>query len=139
MNEKKILNKNIFFLNLVKKEMSNSINIWNVAGALVLGAGLLYVMTAETKIEKLKREGVEAATELTIDHFVKLIKNNPEITLDMAILDFENAKVTSLEDFSKRKHRTVEDYHKAYGEMFKEAKKKIIRAQTDRLNDFKID
>ena len=46
-----------FFLNLVKKEMSKIMNLnpWDIAGAVVLAAGLYYIMTGETKIEKLKK------------------------------------------------------------------------------------
>lgn len=101
-----------------------NLNPWGIAGAVVLGAGLYY-MTAETKIEKLKRKGVEEAHKATRDHFIILIKNDPETTLDTAILDFENAKTNNLEKFVKSKHRTVESYYTAYSKLFEEAKNEL--------------
>ena len=51
-------------------------------------------------------------TQLTFNQF---IKENPNITLDEAILRFENAPVNqSLEVFAKSKMRTAESYQRIY-------------------------
>ena len=96
-------------------------NNW-LLGGLLLGGGVYYMLTRETKIERLRRRGREAAEETTIKHFVKLLKNNPEISLDDAILDFENAKTTNLEEFARGKGRTRENYHISYSKFFEKAK-----------------
>ena len=60
----------------------------------------------------------ELAENITINHFVKLLNNNPNITFDDAILDFENAVDTDLSTFAIKKNRTKHMYHKSYQKMF---------------------
>jgi hypothetical protein len=105
-----------------------SMNNWAIGG-LVLGAAAYYVMTRETKLERLKKQGDRAARKVTIDHFVKLIRNDPSITLDNAILDFEEAKTNDLDEFAKSKGRTKRVYEKAYREFFDQAKCELIFEQ----------
>jgi len=104
----------------------------NIFGLVILGVGILggfvYKYSNEIKIEYLKQKGIYQAKQVTIDFFVELLKQNSQISLDDAILKFENAdlKYKNLEDFSKDKNRNVSSYHKAYSELFIEAKRKIV-------------
>ena len=91
--------------------------------SIILGFGLLYLNTRESKIEKMKKIGIKKAEEITITHFKKLLTNNKEITIEEAILDFENAKTNSLEKYAKKKQRTKESYIKSYIDFFLKAKK----------------
>jgi hypothetical protein len=100
--------------------MVSNMNNW-VLGGLLLGGGI-YMLTRETKIERMRRRGKEAAEDTTIKHFVKLLKKNPEISLDNAILDFENAKTAKIEEYAKSKGRTRENYHTSYSKFFEKAK-----------------
>ena len=62
------------------------------------------------------------AREITIEFFANARYRNPNITLDEAILKFENGdQYDNLESFAKSKNRTIESYRKAYSQMFKES------------------
>ena len=73
----------------------------------------------------MKQKGIYQAKKIARDFFVEQLKENSNITLDEAILKFEDTKneFSSLEEFVKDKTRTVESYRKAYKKIFKDAKK----------------
>ena len=77
--------------------------------------------------EFMKQKGIYQAKKIARDFFVEQLKENSNITLDEAILKFEDTKneFSTLEDFVKDKTRTVESYRKAYKKIFKEAKNKF--------------
>ena len=101
--------------------MNNIINA--ILGIGIIG-GIMY--NAENiKIEVMKQYGIFKAKEITVKFFKDEIRKNPKITLDEAILKFEdtNKEYSSLEEFSKDKTRTVESYRNAYKNLFRIAKK----------------
>ena len=69
----------------------------------------------------MKPRGIYQAKKIARDVFVEKLKENLNITLDEAILKFEDTKneFSSLEEFVKNKSRTVESYRNAYQDMFK--------------------
>ena len=77
------------------------------------------------KLYYLKEKSNYEAKKITKDFFKKLIKTNPNVTLELAILKFENADkdYKSLELFSKDKGRKKENYIDAYKKIFIEAKR----------------
>ena len=98
-----------------------------IMGFGILG-GVVYKYSDIIKIEYLKQRGIFQAKELTVKFFMDLLCQNPKITLDEAILKFEDVdkKYTNLEDFAKDKNRDGHGYRKAYSELFIEAKRKIV-------------
>lgn len=74
------------------------------------------------EMEYLKRKSQQQAREITIEFFANLRHRNPSITLDEAILRFENGdEFGNLEDFAMSKSRTAESYREAYSDMFRES------------------
>ena len=65
-------------------------NLIGIAIAGIVG-GLLFRYHDLIKIEYMKYKTNLLAEKITIDYFCKLIKKNKNITLDEAILKFENA------------------------------------------------
>ena len=101
-------------------------NLIGIAIAGIVG-GLLFRYHDLIKIEYMKYKTNLLAEKITIDYFCKLIIENKNITLDEAILKFENAdNFKNLEEFSKSKSRTVENYRDAYANLFLEAQKKNV-------------
>ena len=93
-----------------------------ILGGILLGVGSYYILSKKTRIETLEEKGIKMAEDIVVDHFTDLIKNNPSISLDHAILDFEKAKTKDLEEFAKSKSRTKKMYHESYSEYFEQAK-----------------
>tara|TARA_B100000768_G_scaffold150239_1_gene144897 strand:- start:459 stop:803 length:345 start_codon:yes stop_codon:yes gene_type:complete len=87
-------------------------------------SGVVYTNFEKIKIEYLKQKGIFQVENLTINFFVNLLKKDKNISLDKAILLFENAnsKYVNLEDFAKSKHRTLQNYRDAYYKLFEKAK-----------------
>ena len=95
-----------------------------VLGATIIG-GILYNNVEKIQIEIMKQKGIYQANKIARDFFVEQLKEDPNITLDDAILKFEDPKneFSSLEEFVKDKTRTVESYKNAYKKIFKDAKR----------------
>ena len=89
-------------------------------------SGLIYSNYDLIKVEIMKRQSILKAESVTIDFFYNLINQNNNITLDEAILKFENKydDFKNLEDFATSKQRSAEGYRKAYSKLFKRAKLK---------------
>ena len=87
--------------------------------------GIIYSNSEKIQIEFTKQQGIYKAKKLVKDFFIDELKKNPQITLNNAILKFEDTKneFNSLEEFTKDKTRKVESYIKAYGKIFDQAKK----------------
>jgi hypothetical protein len=70
-------------------------------------------------------ERVFQANRIIIDFFINLLNENPNITLNNAILKFEDIdnKYSTLEEFAKSKNRIIKNYTKAYSGLFNIAKK----------------
>lgn len=68
-------------------------------------------------------ERVFQANRIIIDFFINLLNENPNITLNNAILKFEDNKYSTLEEFAKSKNRIIKNYTKAYSGLFNIAKK----------------
>ena len=96
--------------------MNNIISV--IFGVGILG-GILYNNEA-IKLEVMKQYGIFKAKEIAVNFFKKEIKKNPKITLNDAILKFEDIdnEYSSLEDFVKDKTRTVKSYQNAYRKLF---------------------
>jgi|APSaa5957512535_1039671.scaffolds.fasta_scaffold142079_1 hypothetical protein len=74
------------------------------------------------EMEYLKMKSKQEAREITIEFFASLRYRNPNITLDEAILRFENCdEFDNLEDFATSKNRTSNSYREAYSGMFCES------------------
>ena len=84
-----------------------------------------YLNYEEFKIKYLKYVSTLKSKKLVINFFKKEIKNNINISLEEAILKFEdpNFYYESLDQMSKKKGRPVECYIKAYKNSFLKAKK----------------
>ena len=101
-----------------------------ITTCIILGLGitssLIYTHSDIIKAEILKQEGVMRAEHLTINFFSNLLDKDSNISLDDAILKFENKldEFNNLKDFAESKQRTVENYRKAYSYLFKRAKLK---------------
>ena len=95
-----------------------------VLGATIIG-GILYNNAEKIQIEIMKQKGIYQAKKIARDFFIEKLKENPNITLDEAILKFEDTKnkFSTLEEFVKDKTRTVESYRSAYEKIFNKAKK----------------
>lgn len=80
------------------------------------------------KLHYEKNIGITLAKRLVINFFTKLIIENPNISLDEAILKFEdiNDRYSSLYEFSEIKNRPIQCYIEAYKELFEIAKKKLL-------------
>jgi hypothetical protein len=96
-----------------------------VGGTII--AGIFYKNFDKIKIEFMKQKGIYQAKKIARDFFIEELRKNPKITLDDAILKFEdtNNEFSSLNEFVKDKTRTIESYRNAYNKIFKEAKAKI--------------
>ena len=96
-----------------------------------LGAGILigsvgafgfYLLSHETRIEKLKRESNEQAESIVIRSFIDMILKNKNISIEEGILKFENARPgITLDEFAESKQRNRDGYINAYGEYFDKA------------------
>ena len=88
-------------------------------------SGLIYVKYDEIKIKVMTKYSNIKARQITIDFFESLLEKNPDITLDQAILKFEdvNNEFNSLEEYSKKRHRSVEIYRESYYKLFDKAKR----------------
>jgi hypothetical protein len=79
-------------------------------------------------VKELKTEGDRMAREIVISHFKTVLKENPNATLDMAILSFENAGPeyeNNLTEFAKTRTRTPEMYRASYETFFITAKETL--------------
>tara|TARA_B100002019_G_C20861982_1_gene399762 strand:+ start:235 stop:555 length:321 start_codon:yes stop_codon:yes gene_type:complete len=91
-------------------------------------SGLVYTYWNDIKIIYMLYKGKQAANEITIEFFRNLLKRNESITLDEAILKFEDVynKFDNLEEFAKSKLRNTQKYRDAYSHLFIEAQRSII-------------
>lgn len=95
-----------------------------LVGGVVLG---FYLLSKETKLEKLKRETNKKAKEIVITSFVEIIIENPKINLEDAILKFENVEEgVTLDDFAESKNRIKDNYVSVYREYFDNAKRIVF-------------
>lgn len=97
-----------------------------LVGVGVIG-GLVYNNFDRIKMEIEKSRINIEVKELTKDFFKNCLIENPNISLDEAILKFEdgNNKYKNLKEFANSKQRTVENYRTAYGKLFDKAKKEL--------------
>ena len=82
----------------------------------------------ELGAKKLKAEGDEMAREIVVSHFKMLLGENINVTLDQAILSFENAGTefdNNLAAFAESKTRTAEMYRASYETLFIAAKETL--------------
>ena len=101
---------------------NNTLGVIILFGAL---AGAVYVKCSDSiKMQYLKLKGIHDAKKITTNYFLELMQKDKNISLDNAILNFENSNNQNLEEFAKSKNRTAESYRKAYSEMFNKAKRK---------------
>ena len=96
-----------------------------------LGGGILvgsvailgfYLLSKETRIERLKRETNNMASEITVGAFLEMLLEDRKINIETAILIFENAQPgMNLDQFARSKTRDKEGYIKAYQKYFDKA------------------
>ena len=82
----------------------------------------------EHEAKKLKAVGDKMAREIVVSHFKVLLRENANVTLDQAILSFENAGIefeNDLAAFAKSKTRTPEMYRASYETLFIAAKETL--------------
>ena len=96
-----------------------------IAGAIVVASVIKYKDEINGEIQKIY--GNIKAKKITVDFFLELHEKNRYITLDEAILKFENSNENSLEEFAKTKNRTAEGYREAYSDMYYKAKEKYYK------------
>ena len=104
-------------------------NLIGVIGITTILGGFIYKFYDEIKMEYLKSQSQYKAKEISINFFLDQINKNPDITLDEAILRFENAFKTykNLNDFAVSKKRTADNYRKAYSQLFVKAQRKYLK------------
>ena len=92
-----------------------------------IGAGYVYLNYEKIKLNYLKYEATSKSKQLVVNFFKQEIKKDPFITLEDAILKFEdpNLNYKSLDEMSKKKGRSIECYIKAYENLFSKAKKNL--------------
>ena len=92
-----------------------------------IGAGYIYLNFEKIKTNYLKYEATSKSRRLVVNFFEQELKNNKFITLEEAILKFEdpNLDYKSLEEMSSKKGRAIECYLKAYEDLFLRAKKNL--------------
>lgn len=106
----------------------NLLNVLKFSVTGVVVGGCVFYLVNELKdltnpLELEKQKTIEEAQEIIVSSFVNMILENPEITLEDAILKFENAKPgISLSEFAESKSRIVENYTDAYNIYFEQAK-----------------
>ena len=71
------------------------------------------LMQWKTKIE---------AEEITVNHFAGLLEDDNKITLDNAILHFENSKCKTLKEHAEKRGRKAESYQECYSYLFQRSK-----------------
>ena len=107
---------------------------YSVTGMLLGGVGYLVYKHSDIEAELMEiRENLQAkrekweinnkTNEILINTFISLIIENPDITLDQAILRFENAKDVNLDEFAEHKMRKAESYRNSYKPYFDKAQK----------------
>lgn len=75
------------------------------------------------KAYNMKNEINKKAGELIVSTFVKMLLNNINISLEEAILKFENAEEgVTLDEFAESKSRVSKSYISVYDKYFKEAR-----------------
>ena len=99
----------IFFYLIVYVISNNNINILN----------------NNNTLNDIKTKTIIQAEKIIINSFYNYIKNNNNISLDDCILLFENSKYKNLNDFSKSKMRTPENYRKIYHKFYVISKNKL--------------
>ena len=104
--------------------MSFNISSFAKAGLLAigLGAGALVLYKNIRFEEIMKWKSKVEAEEITVKHFLELLDNDNNISLEKAILSFEDSKDKSLKEYSSKRGRKEESYYKCYGYLFKRAK-----------------
>ncbi len=92
-------------------------------GIIIIGSFLFYsYYKSDINILNDLLIGKFKSKKITVDFFKNLIDNDSNITLDDAILKFENSEIKSLDEFAKTKNRTADGYRKAYSDLFEFAK-----------------
>ena len=72
-----------------------------------------------------KKESREKSEDLVINFFMELLTENPDTTLENAILSFENAEPeVTLQEFAQKKQRSYQMYIEAYQVYYNTAKSK---------------
>ena len=102
-------------------------NLFNI----LFGAGFISLILVnyidDINLEILKYIEYKKAKNVILNFFIDKLKENADMSLDEAILKFEdnNNEYINLEEFAKSKTRTVECYRQSYSKIFDQAKKKI--------------
>ena len=93
----------------------------------LIGIGSVAYNFDKIKIFYLQQMGNYRATEITINFFVELLKENKDINLPDAILKFEDpdGAYKSLDEYSAARFRPYDSYIAAYYDLFEAAKKRL--------------
>ena len=83
---------------------------------------LLELENEKQKMEQDKEESITKTKELIVTSFVEMLLDNPDLELESAILQFENAVLgLTLEQFAQTKSRSKDSYLKVYKPFFDDA------------------
>ena len=104
--------------------MDNVLTTLGIIGVGVI-SGIIYANYDTIKIKLMNEYSNMKARQITIEFFESLLEKNPDVTLDEAILKFEDVRneFNSLEEYSKKRHRSVEIYRESYSKLFDSAKR----------------
>jgi len=107
----------------------------NIEGAMLIGGGgallllgvylLVKGKPSQNGDAELRQNGQREAEEITIKSFLEMLREDPEITLDDAIVKFEGGDYDSLEDLSQRKSRPIQAYRDSYAPFFMRAQHRL--------------
>ena len=96
-----------------------------IAGIGIIGS--VYLHYDKIKANYLKYEAISKANKLVLDFFKDELKKDPYLTLEDAILKFEDPDLDykTLEEMSEKKGRPIICYINAYEHIFNKAKKNL--------------
>lgn len=114
---------NIYYLFIYIKYMNKFTSIVTII-SIGIFTSLIY-NNENNKLELIKQNSIFQANKIVIDFFIIVLEETPDITLENAILKFEDEKneYSTLEEFAKNKNRTVYNYTNAYSKLFIKAKR----------------
>ena len=94
-----------------------------ISGIIILGS--VYLNFDSIKNNYLKYKTTEESKKIVVDFFILELKKNKNLSLEEAILKFEDTKLKykNLNELSLKTGRNIKCYTNAYKDLFEKAKK----------------
>jgi hypothetical protein len=109
----------------IEKTYIGLANETNTVNEVINSANVIEIKEIDENDKNIYKElyGTYQYIKVTIDNFKKMLESNNDITLDEAILKFENSKFDTLENFAIKNRRKAEGYRTTFRNLFEKAKK----------------